>query len=1051
MKTKRLNTSFMMNLKRAIRITLIAFLGCFTGISGLTAQETGYTLTGKVLEAGSGEPLQQAVVSISSSGEFTTTGDDGAFKIDLPSENEKLLVNLPGYHTLETYSHGRTEINLFLTRKGEVSSDEVYFSPFGRQALRDATNSVTVLAGSDFENSAVSSSEQALKGRVPGLYMIGHSGMPGHSSWMNLRGISSIFARSEPVVFVDGMIHEISYPNNYVLEGKILNPMDVVDVDDIVDISALKVEEGQLGSAGSTGILNINTEQKDETSASILVKMYGGIALAPNSLNVLNADQYKTYFTNLLGTEGYNNTQINQMYPWLNGDQSSSDYYRYNNNTDWQGELFKPAALQKYYLFLKGGDDIATYNISSGFLRHGGTLDQYRYSRYNLRLNGQINITNKITITPHTKISLSDAYLTNNGPTFQRNPITSALMKPSLMHPNERSPGDGAILFPIDDVGAFDVTNPMALIRNDNVDYERNFQLLTSVKLDFEITPELTLSNVVGTSVNNDRVNVFIPDNGVVQIDSARNSPQDMVTEFRSVQNHTTLNYLKDLGSDQILNLKAGARVLSNSYKNTIGIDLNTPSDDFTSLGQGAEYEYLKISDGELSELKWVSYFGNFAYQVRDKYYLRASLSYDGSSAFNQQNRYNFYPSVFGAWRLSSENFLKNFEWLNDLKLRASYSITGNMYSNIYNQSKFTYTGRRYNNIGVSVLDYTPNEDLEVEKKSTINTGVDLSVARRAVNFHVDYYISSVNNLIINQQLPYNFGFTNYYDNGGALSISGIEVGADARIFLGQSSLLLQAAVTKQNSEVTTLNFIDPGTEFLTREVFGAEYVTAVGNPVNSFYGYRALGVYASDAEAAAMTGPNGRTMRGGDVIYEDLDENNIINDADKQIIGDPNPDLFGSFSATLTVKQFEFSALFTYVLGNDIYNFVRHQITSMDSYANQSVAVLDRWTDGNTDTEIPRASIGDPTGNNAFSDRWIEDGSYLRLREFRVSYRTDNFFGLNKDAVLYLTGTNLLTFTNYSGYDPETMFLNDPFFMGIDYGKLPHARSVIIGIQLSL
>ncbi len=1039
-----------MNLKRAVRIITIAILGIFTGISGLMAQETGFTLNGKVLESGSGEPLQQAVVSIASSGKFTTSGEDGSFSIDLPSENEKLLVNLPGYHTLETYSHGRMEMLLYLTARGEVSSDEVYFSPFGRESLKEATNSVTVLARSDIEHSAATSSDQSLKGKVPGLYMIEHSGMPGHSSWMNMRGVSSIFARSEPLVFVDGMIHEISFPNNYVLEGKLLNPMDVVDVEDIVDISTLRVEEGQLGSAGSTGILNINTEQKDETSASIQVKMYGGIALAPKTLDVLNADQFKTYFTNLLGTQGYDNTAINAMYPWLNGENTVSEYYRYNNNTDWQQEIFKPAALQKYYLFLKGGDDIATYNISSGFLRHGGTLDKYRYSRYNLRLNGQINITNKVTITPHTKISLSDAYLTNNGPTVQRNPITSALLKSPLMHPNERSV-DGTILFPIDDVGAFNVTNPLALVENGNEDYERNFQLLTSVKVDVEITPELTFSNVVGTSVNNDRVNVFIPDNGVVQIDSARNSPQDMVTEFRSFQNHTTINYMKSLSGDQVLNLKAGARVMGNTYKNTIGIDLNTPSDDFTSLGQGAEYEYLKRSTGELSELKWVSYFGNFAYHISDKYYLRASLSYDGSSSFNQQNRYNFYPSVFGAWRLSSMDFLKNATWLNDMKLRASWSNTGNMFSNIYNQSKFTYTGRRYNNIGVSVLDYTPNEDLEAEKKSTINTGVDISIAKRAVNIHVDYYMSSVNNLIINQQLPYNFGFTNYYDNGGALSLSGIEVGADARFFLGNSSLLLQATVTKQNNEVTALNFIDPGTEFLTREVFGAEYVTAVGNPVNSFYGYRALGVYTSDADAAGVTGPNGRPMHGGDVIFEDIDDNQIINDADKQIIGDPNPDLFGSFSAALKVNRLEFSALLTYSLGNDIYNYVRHQATSMDSYANQSTLVLDRWTDTNTGSDIPRASIGDPTGNTVFSDRYIEDGSYLRLSQLKVSYLTSSFFGLNKEAVIYLTGTNLLTMTNYSGYDPETMLLNDPYFMGIDYGRIPHARSVIIGIQLSL
>jgi hypothetical protein len=426
-------------------------------------------------------------------------------------------------------------------------------------------------------------------------------------------------------------------------------------------------------------------------------------------------------------------------------------------------------------------------------------------------------------------------------------------------------------------------------------------------------------------------------------------------------------------------------------------------------------------------------------------------LSYDGSSVFNNKNRYNFYPSVFAAWRIGSEEFLKGYSLLNDLKLRASFSQTGNMFNGVYSFSKMTYTGRRYNDIGVVVRDYNPNEELEAERKSTINAGIDLALGKKAYNVHIDYYYSMVNNLVINQSLPYNFGFTDYFNNGGALLATGIELGADGRIYLGKAMLALNATLTYQKNKITKLDFLNPETRFLIREVPGAEYIASVDNPVNAFYGYKTDGVYNSDAEANSILGPGGRTMGAGDVKFVDTDNNNIINDDDKQIIGDPNPDFFGSLSAALSIGRFDISALFTYSIGNDMYNYVRNKITAMEDYANQSTDVLDRWQPGASNASLPVATIDDPKGNNVFSDRWIEDASYLRLKQFTISYTSPRLFKLNKEITLYVTGTNLLTFTHYTGYSPETMYLNDPYYLGIDYGKLPQTPSVIVGIQLSL
>jgi|GEM_PF-281016 len=1062
----------MTNYKQYVRILIILLVGIFSGVCNAFAQESQVSLSGKILESGTGRAIEWCVVSVSSNSESTITDSVGHFTINLPTPNEKIMVSYPGYFSTELYVNGASDMMIYLNGSSEIviyltqitlkSDEEEYNSLLGAEKVKNATNSVSLASNSIFDNTSASSFEQTLNGKIPGLQIIEHSGMPGHNSWINLRGVSSIFGRNEPLVFIDGMIHEINYSKNQIIEGHLLNPMDLIDVDDLVDISVIKAGEGYLGSAGSNGVLTINTEQNKVTSTAIIFKMYGGIAFPNLNQDVMNADQFKPYFTDLYNSNPLNTIDIDTKYPWLNGDPSSSnEYYRFNNNTDWQKEIGSPSGLQKYYIFIKGGDDIATYNISSGYTRQGGAYDNWTASRYNLRLNGIINITNKLSVVPNIKLALSQNKLSNMGPTDERNPITSSLLKPALMTPHSRSSIDGTFLFPYDDAGdpndPFNVSNAGVLI-DKAIGQTRDFQTVASVKIGYAFTPNLSLANLTGVSVNNDRQTIFIPDRGVVQLttgipntDSAYNNSMDMVTESRSFQNHTTLTFKKTYDNNHNVRLIGGMRVMKNQYKNNIGISLNSPSDEFSSLGSSDEYKYLQSGSGELSELKWVSYFGDFNYNFQEKYYARVSMSYDGSSSFNKENRYNFYPSVFGAWRVSSEDFMNNISWINDLKVRGSYSQTGNMFSKAYIMSKDTYTGYRYDQVGTPIKDYITNDELASERKSTINAGIDISVGKKAYNFQIDYHHSVVNNLIINQTLPYQYGFTDYLDNGGAMTISGLELGANGRFYFGNAVLILDAAVTYQSSKIKSFDFIDSNTEFLTRQVEGAEYIASVDNPVNAFYGYKTNGVYNSDAEANGIIGPNGKPMGAGDVIFVDMDGNNIINEKDKQIIGNPNPDLFGSFTAALGIKRFEISALFNYSIGNEMFNYVRSRTTAMDSYASQSPDVLDRWTPANIEAELPKATWGDPNGNNVFSDRWIEDASFLRIKQLMVSYTTPNIGSFNKETKFYITGTNLLTFTKYSGNDPETMYQSNPYYMGIDYGKLPLAPSVIIGIQFSL
>jgi len=1029
---------------------LIFFIASNIALTGF-GQENELSVTGTVLESGTGLPLKQVSISVNSTGVSTETDSLGVFKLSVPDLNAEIIVDLPGYNKRNLFINGRENLTISLVSEVYRSMDNSFNNPMGKEVIKDAIFPITSMTAADISYSKSSSFDQVLQGRVPGMLSIQQSGMPGSRTYMNIRGISSLYGRSEPLLFVDGMIHDYSYASTSLMEGFLLNPLEIVDVDDISDISVMTDGNSYLGAAGSNGAIYVNTEQKGETSTVIKFSAYGGVTMVPKKMSLLDSEQFKNYFVDQFNSRVPSPGNIDALYPWLNGDQTSTDYYKYNNSTDWQDEIYKPASLQKYHFFLKGGDDIATYNISTGFLSQQGLYDYSKYTRFNLRINGKISITDKFSVTPNAKLSLADSYIPNQGYSAYKNPILSAMMMPPTMGPYTRDELTGSVLSYVDDTGIYDVSNPVALVNN-AIGSNRDYNFLSSVNAQYKFNENFTIATLVGLDFNNARENIFLPNIGVVQIDSAENTAADLVNEFRSSQNHTSLTYTNKTASGHSILANGGFRYMKNSYKYNRGIDINTPSDDFKSAGQGSKYNFLRSSTGDNRELIWASYFGSVKYNFRNKYFIDANLSYDGNSSVNTENRYNLYPSVGAAWRASSESFLNQATWLEDLKLRASYSVTGNMFSSVYDYSKLYYISKRLNNLGYLMREIIPNPDLALEKKSTINAGLDLSLLKQAINVHLDVYKSNVNNLIVEQSLPSTFGYTSYYDNGGKLSMNGIEVGGDGRVQFGELVWTVGGTFSKEMSVVDDIVFLDPDTKNIITDIEGAQLITSNGNPVNAFYGYKTNGVFASDGEAAGMIGPKGVELKGGDIRFVDLaGGDNIINEADKTIIGNPYPDFFGSISTGLSYKRFELSALFTYSVGNEVFNYVRYKTESMDSYSNQSTTILDRWTDTNTEGTLPRAVFGDPAGNSVFSDRWIEDGSYFKLKQLTLNYTLPRLAGVYKGITIYVTASNLLTLTKYTGYDPDFMYLSNPYYMGVDYGKIPQTKSFILGLKLDL
>lgn len=1035
-------------------IQYFAFLAIYVILCSLHtvghAQENEVKLKGKVLESGTNEPLKQAIVSVISSGTIAETNEHGEFEINVPDLQTEILVNLPGYDLRRIFLKGSDDITIHMVQEQYVSIDDEVYTPLGIISRKDAAMPITTIDIPAIQKTPAASLDNAFQGRVAGLNVVRHSGMPGQKAWLDIGGATSIFCKNEPMIIIDGMIHEINYADYSIIDGFSLNPMDIIDVQDVSNISVIKGTLPYFGSLGSNGAIYINSEQKSETSAAIQFSSYGGIGLVPSKLDVLGTGAFRSLFREQLSSAGYNNNEIQSQFPWLDGGSDAEDYYKYSNNTDWQGEIFKPSAYQKYHIFLKGGDDIATYNISTGYLRHGGIYEESAYSRYNLRINGKINISDRFAVLPNVKLSLADSYLANMGPEEASNPLLAALLKSPLMQPIARDPATGTDLTELDDVGVFNVSNPVAIIQEGSGN-NRNYHFLSSVDAQYRVSDKIMISTLTGLDFNNSRESLFLPDHGLVQVGFAENSRHDLVYEFRSTQNHTKISYNDYNSLGNRINVVLGLRYMQNSYKYDEGNDLNTPSDDFRNLGQGAKFQYLRTTLGDNRELIWMSYYGVFRYSIRDKYYLNGNLSLDGNSNVTSNTRYNLYPSVNLAWRLTSEDRFSSLQRLADMKLRLSYGLSGNLYSSVYDYSKLFYIGRRWNQFGVLVRDAIPNPDLEIEKKSTINAGVDMAINQQTVNIHLDYYYSRVGNLIINQQLPDEFGFTDYYDNGGVLASNAVELSFDSRIMKPRYTFSFGASASLYSNKVQQLDFIDENKKAMIYDVIGAQYITEEGESLNMFYGFETNGTFSSGTEAGNIKGPNGINMREGDVKFVDQNSDNVIDDKDKTIIGNPNPDLFGGFFASLSLKNIEISTLFNYSVGNDIYNYVKYKAESMDQFYNQFPTVNDRYNSSNTNTDVPRAVYGDPRGNSSFSDRWIEDGSYLKLKEITISYIPPKFSNLYRDLTVFLTATNVLTFTKYTGYDPEFFYQNNLFNMGLDYGKIPHVRSIIVGVKLAL
>ncbi|MBF4470715.1 SusC/RagA family TonB-linked outer membrane protein [Flavobacterium sp. HJJ] len=987
------------------------------------------------------------------------SNNDGSFEIRVPNLQALLTISGQDFQTkVYPVKNRKSGLNIVLS--------EAYYSPTylnaslpsGDLMQYNNTSAASVVNFKKEQWSAPVTESVAgfLQSRTTGLTSIKNSGAPNAGSYLALRGFNSLYGSNRPLIIVDGMIYDDEDYGSGIIANNDSSPLTNIDVKDIEDITIMKDGTSLYGTKGANGVINITTTRAAELSTKIDFTMYGGVNQTPDEMPLLDADGYRTHLSQLEATRGLSQQQIASL-PYMNDNVGSPGYYKYHNLTNWQDKVFKSSINQNYFLKVRGGDDIAKFGLSVGYLDSKGIIDKTDSKRYSVRLNAALRLTEKLSVDANLSF-INNQQNQWNQAFSNTSPLYLALTKSPLLSENIVS--DAGEFSPnLADVDYFNVSNPKAILTN-GFGTNNNYRFFGNLKFNYELSKAWNITSIVGLSFNKERELFFIPDKGVADFilptAVGKNSSGSEVQTYNGLYTDTFASYMKKFYNDHNLDVRFGFRAQSNKTETDLGLGFNSSTDDFTSVT--ASSSLLRVVGGELGEWHWLNMYASGNYNFRNKYFLTANYAVDGSSRFGDdpetgKSKYALMTSISGAWLISSEDFMKGINDIDYLKLRVGFGTSGN--DDIGNYTAQTYYVSQ-NLLGMQglVRGNIGNTNLQWETVLKTNLGVDFGLYKERINGSFDVFSNKTSNMIVYEKTAAENGFDSVESNSGAMRTYGVELGMNARVVnTPDFTFDFGFKVSHYNNEVQSL----PSGDILT-EFGGATYLTSEGKDANLFYGLRSNGVYSTTAEAVA-TGLSKRLTNGdlvpfggGDMRFTDVNGDKIIDDKDRVVIGNPNAAVTGSFNTDFTYKRFSLKALFNFSAGNDLYNGVRYNLEKMSGYENQSAAVANRWRAEGQQTDIPKAVWGDPMGNAVFSDRWIEDGSYLRLKNLVIGYDVPvNDSKHVKYIQLYATANNLLTFTKYLGFDPEFSATSSIFGQGADVGLVPQFTSYQLGLRLGL
>jgi TonB-dependent starch-binding outer membrane protein SusC len=1007
----------------------------YQSVSSLDNETPLRIVKGKVTSQ-NGDALSGVSVAAKNAKVGTATDNRGEFAITLEDNVTTLVFTHVGYITREVSITNNEAVSVVLQVDAKGLSDVVVVG-YGQVKKNDVTGAVSTIPVREIKKMAVTSIDQALQGRAAGVQITQNSGAPGGSTTIRIRGGNSIQGDNEPLYVIDG----VPFKNDGVQSGASFNVLSTLNPNDIESVSILKDASSTAiyGSRGANGVVIITTKRGKAGTPLIAFESYYGIQQVRRKYPVFSGSEYATFL---------NDVNINDGRPPV---FSQAQVDSIGTGVDWQDEIFQKAPIANYQLSMSGGDEKTQYAMTAGYFTQDGVVKNSGFDRYSFRINldkrvhDRLKIGNSLSINrTTTDQSRTDGSLGSAGL------VTIAALQFPPIVPIKNKDGSYVITNPYLN---FTADNPVALAL-DSKNRNTAFRIFGNIFGEYKIIEGLFFKVIIGTDVITQKQATYLPrtvSSGLSQGGFASIANTQSVTWI----NENLLTYNKIIGIDHHINLLAGYTQQANRTEYSYAAARNFVDDNLTynnlALGSVALVPSSSVGTWGLQ-----SFLGRVNYNFKNKYLVTASIRADGSSRFGENNRYAYFPSGAVGWKISEEPFFGTNNVFNELKLRASYGLTGNQ-DGIGNYPAYSLLGTQNYVIGNVVSTgigpaQIANPDLSWETTAQADIGLDMGLFHGRVTLAADVYLKKTEDLLLNLTIPSTSGFSSAIKNLGSVENKGIELSISSRNLVGALQWNTELNISTNKNSVTDIGG--------AKEIFAGEVaniaqslnsgVIRVGLPLGSFYGYITDGVYQSDAEIAKLA--DAQAKKPGDRKYRDLNNDNVINDLDRTIIGTAQPEYIGGINNTFSYKGFELSIFFQGVSGNDILNANRFELEYLNGTNNQSKDMLNRWSTTNTDTDIPRATSTRPA--NRISTRQIEDGSYLRLRNVQLAYALPQTVlkALKVQSIrVYVSGQNLATWTNYSGFDPEVnRFGQDSRSQGFDYSGYPAAKTWFAGLNVS-
>ncbi len=979
-------------------------------------------ITGRVTDE-TGNPLEGVTVVVKGTTAAASTDPQGNYRITLPDKGNILSFSIVGFEPAERTIAKENFLNV--TLNASVSNlDEVVVVGYGTQRRGDLTGAIVSISGDDFNRLPMTTLDQGIQGKVSGVQVVQTDAAPGGTVSVRIRGGNSINFSNEPLYVVDG------FPTDDISS---LNPKDIASMEILKDASATAI----YGARGANGVVIITTLMAKENQSSLDIEAFTGLQKLSKKIPLLNATQYAE-----LTNEAYIQDGREAPFP---------DPSALGEGTDWQDAIYRIAPMQNYQIAFLKGNDKTRYSLTGNYLDQDGIVINSNYKRLSLRFNLESDITDRLRIGNNLMVSHvnNNEVLVNAGGTGSAGVVHNSLtVTPDLPIYDEN--GDYFINW--QQVGPGIRRDNSVSLAKEVTNQTLVGRAIGSFYIRYKLLEGLFAKLSVGADVDYLKHNLYVPRttyrgyfaNGEANINTGQRY---------NWLNENTLSYTKSFGDQHQLDMVLGY-TLQREQQEELTAGGTGFVNDILSYNGLAGASVPDYGTSGASQWSLQSFLFRTNYSLADKYLFTIAARADGSSKFGNNNKFAWFPSAAFAWRVINEEFMKDAEWLSDLKLRVSYGLTGNQNIPLYRSQAALGTVNYImgNSLAIGIVPTrVSNPDLKWEVNSQVDAGVDIGFLKNKLRMTIDAYYKRTNDLLMELSLPWTSGYSTSLQNVGSIENKGLELALEAQVLNNAFKWALSANYSMNKNKVLDLGgipeFFGPtaGTGFYSP---GPAIIVRTGAPVNSFYGYVADGLFRTQEDIDK--GPKQRYMELGDPRFKDLNRDGVLDADDRTIIGNAQPDYIFGITNDFSYRNFSLNAAIVGVQGNEVLNAYRlYELESLRGTHNNHIRVLDRWSPDNPNASMPKA---DYRGHETFvSTRGIEDGSFIRLRNVVLSYTFPSPPVWLTKARIYISGQNLFTITRYTGYDPEVnTHGQNSINQGIDYGAYPRARTYSLGINLS-